>query len=172
MLKEISMIKGKLAAVGNTVIFKVYNCLYNPVAMLEADFHHSDLLSLRHHWMGGESQRCWLLVWEWRGGPVQRCQWHPHDLSSTPAGHGGLQVALQWDRAHRVVSTQLLLQVGRCTKRSLFEWTSCQHLHGEVSKSHLQTLLQRWIILWSVSVISVVHLVIDMLKNSGCSLRS
>lgn len=107
----------------------VYLFLSKPVVMLLADLHLTDLLSLRHHWVGGESQRCWLLVWQRCGGPVQRCQWHPHDLSSTPAGHGGLQVALQWDCAHCVVSTKLLLQVGRCTKYSLNEWASCQHIH-------------------------------------------
>ena len=86
---------------------KEKRCRLNPVAMLT-----SDLPSLRHHGVGGESQRCRLFVWQRRGGPVQRCQRHPHDLSSAPAGDGGLQVALQRDGAHRVVSTQLLLQVG------------------------------------------------------------
>lgn len=68
--------------------------------------------ALRYHRMGGESQRSRLLVWKRRGGPVQRCQWHTHDMPGPPAGHGGLQVALQWDCPHSLVGTQLLLQVG------------------------------------------------------------
>lgn len=71
----------------------------------------SFLSALRHHGVGGESQGGRLLIRERRGGSVQRRQRHPHDLSSTSVSHGGLQVALQWDGAHGVVSPQLLLQV-------------------------------------------------------------
>lgn len=102
--------------------------------------------ALRHYGVGGESQRCWLLVWERRGGPVQRRQWHPHDLPSTSAGHGGLQVALQRDCAHCVVSAQLLLQVG-----------SYNNVNKSMEYSQLQTLLRREIISGSI-LISNNHL--------------
>lgn len=45
------------------------------------------------------------------GRSVQRIQRHRHDLSRAPACHGGLQMALQRNRAYCLVCAQLLLQV-------------------------------------------------------------
>ena len=70
----------------------------------------------RYSRLGRFSPRSRLPIRLGRRCTVQSGQRHWNDLQGTSIGHGGIQVALQWDRINRVVSTQLLLPVRkRCS---------------------------------------------------------
>lgn len=63
------------------------------------------------------------------GGPetpitVSKSEQHFYDVSSPPAGHGGIQMAFQPDSPHSLVSPQLLLQVSSQNAKATCCWNN------------------------------------------------